>query len=188
MATAAERWAIEAAARPSEAHAFAIALRDGAATPRARSDAIHFFTMLHAPPPVAPQRAAMASPHDRWLAAFAAAFEGERRWLSDCAARTIPPRPDLALARQEAALRQQRQALLTLAGLDRPGTALGAMAALAADWPHLRRALDGSEAPAFDPPELVEDRAVAFGMAQLAAIHRSVWDILEARQAARLPR
>jgi hypothetical protein len=188
MATAAERWETGAAERPSLTHPFAMALRSGSAAPRARSDAVHFFMLLHAPPPVAPQRAAMVAPHDRWLAAFASRFEDERRWIADCAARSIPPRPDLALTRQELALRQQRQALLALAGLERPGTALGAMAALAADWPYLRAALDGSDTPAFDVPDLAADRAVAFGMAQLAAIHHAVWDIVEARQGARLPR
>ena len=186
MATAADRWASEAAERPSQTHPLAIALQTGLPPRRARSDAIHFFTLLHAPAPAVPQRAADGAPHDRWLAGFATVFESERRWLADCAARSVAPRPDLALTRDELALRQQRHALLALASLERPGAALGAMVALAADWRYLRRALDGSEPAAFGAPALIADRAVSFGMAQLAAIHRSIWDLVEARQAARL--
>jgi hypothetical protein len=98
-----------------------------------------------------------------------------------------------------------RHALETLATSERDGCALGAVTALVGDWWPIRRLLDraatraGIECPAPSLPdeasviaaiEVVSDnpasaRALAFGGQQLLLQHRGLFDLLEARTAAR---
>lgn len=186
---------IDAAAAASRGHPHAARVAAVAADHPARVEAVHFFALLHAERPSPAGAAAAADPH-RWVARFAEQFEEDRRWLARAAvAGAAPSRTDLT--RHELLVRGQREALLTLARSDRVGCALGAVAALAADWPAVRAALSHEPVRAIDPQavDAVEAaamspaarRAIGFGMAQMLAVHRTLWDLLEARQAASLP-
>ena len=86
-----------------------------------------------------------------------------------------------------------------------PGCALGAATALMADWPSVREVLDraadriGMPRPAMTLPEVdsiirvindgtdgpASERALAFGGEQLLLQNRGLFDLLEARAAAR---
>ena len=161
----------------------------------ALAEAVHFFALLHAERPSVATVAAAVDPHP-WVARFATAFEDERNWLGRAAVKVAAPRRG-DLSRHEMLVRGQRDAMLTLARSDRAGCALGAVAALACDWPALRMVL--SRAPVGDLDVSVLDaltaaatspvarRAIGFGVAQMMAVHRNLWDLLEARQAASLP-
>lgn len=186
---------VDAAAAASRRHPHATRVAAVGADHPARVEAVHFFTLLHAERPSAAAAAAAADPH-RWVARFAEEFEDDRRWLARAAvAGAAPSRSDLT--RHEMLVRGQREAMLTLARSDRAGCALGAVSALAADWPAIRatlaqqppgdidpRIVDSLEAAAMSP---AARRAVGFGVAQMLAVHRTLWDLLEARQAASLP-
>ena len=186
---------VEAAAAASRRHPHAAVVGGVAAQHPARVEAVHFFTLLHAERPSAAAAAAAADPH-HWVARFAERFEEDRQWLARAAvAGASPSRSDLT--RHELLVRGQREAMLTLARSDRAGCALGAVAALAADWPAVRAAL-AQEPPREVDPHLVDAieaaamspaarRAIGFGVAQMLAVHRTLWDLLEARQAASLP-
>ena len=191
-----------AASAVSATHPLARALRrdasPGPSLDRARADAVHFFALLHVRPPGAATTSAAADSH--WATGFAASFSHERRWLADISLIAEPPRPSPDLGRHEALLRDLHSAMTRLVRLERPGAALGALAALAADWPALCAALAG--APLAAVPELgmcaaeiavlaadpATARALRFGADQMAGVHRAVWDLVEARQAIRLPR
>lgn len=186
---------IDAAGAASRSHPHAA--RDGAAPTDhpARIEAVHFFTLLHAERPSAATVAAAVDSHP-WVTRFAVQFEADRGWLARATvAAAAPCRIDLT--RHEQLVRGQREAMLTLARSDRAGCALGAVAALAADWPAVRAALSREPAREIDP-RIVDAvgaaavapsgrRAIGFGVAQMIAIHRTLWDLLEARQAASLP-
>ena len=108
-------------------------------------------------------------------------------------------------AETEASLLAARHALETLANSERKGCALGAATALVVDWLTIRRMLDRVAARAgIDPPpatlpdddsvvtaiEVASDtpaseRALAFGGEQLLLQNRGLFDLLEARAAAR---
>ena len=186
---------VEAAAAASRSHPHAASVATVAPDHPARVEAVHFFTLLHAERPSAATVAATADPH-RWVARFAAAFEADRSWLARAAvAGAAPCRADLT--RHELLVRHQREAMLTLARSDRAGCALGAVAALAVDWPTVRVTLSGEVRREVDPQiayaievaamSPAARRAIGFGVAQMIAIHRTLWDLLEARQAASLP-
>ena len=159
------------------------------------AEAVHFFTLLHAERPSAAALAATVDPSP-WLTRFAAAFDGEREWLAHAVvAAGAPRRTDLS--RHELLVRGQRDAMLTLARSDRAGCALGTVAALACDWPMVRATLARDPVREVDPTIVdalaaaatsrAAQRAIGFGVAQMLAVHRSLWDLLEARQAASLP-
>jgi hypothetical protein len=186
---------VDAAAAASRRHPHAARVAAAAADDPARVEAVHFFTLLHAERPSAAAAAAAADPH-RWVARFAEQFEEDRRWLARAAIAGAAPSRS-GLTRHELLVRSQREAMLTLAKSDRVGCALGAVSALAADWPAVRatlaqqppreidpRIVDSLEAAAMSP---AARRAIGFGVAQMLAVHRTLWDLLEARQAASLP-
>ncbi|MDO9487475.1 MAG: hypothetical protein Q7J32_03805 [Sphingomonadaceae bacterium] len=186
---------VEAAAAATRQHPHAATVASAPGDHPVRIEAVHFFTLLHAERPSAAGAAAAADPH-RWVTRFAAAFEADRSWLARAAvAGAAPRRADLT--RHELLVRQQREAMLTLARSDRAGCALGAVAALAVDWPAVRATLSGEAGREIDPmiADTIEAaamspaarRAIGFGVAQMIAIHRTLWDLLEARQAASLP-
>ncbi|MFC3713614.1 DUF6975 family protein [Sphingoaurantiacus capsulatus] len=192
-AFAGELIATAAAATRSHAHAVSVAL--ASSDDPSRVEALHFFALLHAERPSVAAMAASVDP-DRWLASFAERFEAERAWIGRSTITVAAPRRT-DLSRHEHLVRGQREAMLTLARSDRAGCALGAVAALAADWPALRSALAG-EVPEHADIEIAtaiaavahspaSRRAIGFGAAQMTAIHRTLWDLLEARQAASLP-
>ena len=159
------------------------------------AEAVHFFTLLHAERPSAAATASAIDPSP-WLARFVTAFESERDWLAHALiASGAPRRADRS--RHEMLVRSQRDAMLTLARSDRAGCALGAMAALACDWPAVRATLARDAMREIDPAIVdalaaaatsrAAQRAIGFGVAQMLAVHRTLWDLLEARQAASLP-
>jgi hypothetical protein len=102
-------------------------------------------------------------------------------------------------------LLSQRHAIETLAKSERRGCALGAATALMADWPAIRAVLDraadrvGMQKPAMVLPDqdsitrvigegtdgIASERALAFGGQQLLLQNRGLFDLLEARAAAR---
>jgi hypothetical protein len=99
----------------------------------------------------------------------------------------------------------QRHAIETLAKSERRGCALGAATALMADWPAIRAVLDraadriGMQKPALTLPDTdsvvrvigdgtdgpASERALGFGGEQLLLQNRGLFDLLEARAAAR---
>jgi len=115
----------------------------------------------------------------------------------------IPSTP--GAAETESTLLAQRHALEILARSERSGCALGAATALVSDWWPIRRLLDraaaraGIEAPAPSLPDeasivaVVDSecaspaggRALAFGAEQMLLQNRGLFDLLEARAAAR---
>lgn len=186
---------LEAAAAASRLHPHALRVAAADALDPARAEAIHFFTLLHAEPPSAATVAAAVEPHP-WVARFALGFEADRDWLARAAiAGAAPCRSELT--RHELLVRGQREAMVTLVTSDRAGCSLGAIAALAADWPAVRATLAREPAAEVDTciAEAIEAaalsaparRAIGFGAAQMLAVHRTLWDLLEARQAASLP-
>lgn len=140
-----------------------------------------------------------------WLTAVAEGFADERGYLARLVAAAGPLPSTPGQAGSAAALVGQRHALAMLARSDRGGCAVGAVAALAGDWRHVRAVLDSAAdrfgvtpAPWTLPPD--EDaaavrealaahpgtqRAMAFGAQQLLAQTRGLWDLLEARASAR---
>lgn len=186
---------VDTALAGSRSHRHAMRVANAFSDDPALSEAIHFFALLHAERPSAASVAAGvdASP---WLTRFAAAFDSERAWLARATIlKALPRRNDLS--RHEQLVRGQREAMLTLARSDRAGCALGAVAALACDWPGVRAALSRDPRREFDRSVIdalaaaavspAARRAIGFGCAQMLAVHRTLWDLLEARQAASLP-
>lgn len=186
---------VDMAVAASRSHRHATRLAGACSDDPALADAIHFFALLHAERPSAPAAAAAAD-GSPWLARFADGFDADRAWLARLNVGAGAPRRH-DLSRHEMIVRGQRDAMLTLVRSDRSGCALGAVAALACDWPAVRDALareasrevdagvvDALAAAAVSP---AARRAIGFGAAQMLAVHRTLWDLLEARQAASLP-
>lgn len=172
------------------------------------ADAAHFLSILHGQHPGVVELASMktALPQARnWLEQAERGFASERLFLSQLvvAAGPLPSTPDHD--KSEAAVLNQRHAIETLARSERAGCALGAAMALALDWPPIRAVLIAAaekldvEAPrsalpvdgdtfaladALDADPAIH-RAVAFGAEQILAQHRGLWNLLEARVAAR---
>ncbi|MDE0879605.1 MAG: hypothetical protein OSB00_13230 [Sphingomonas bacterium] len=192
----------------SEPHPFSAALAGGRANARDLSDAVHAICAVHGQLPgladealvrcVQPDAAA-------WLEAIAEGFASERAYLALLAAAVGPVPSTPAQAQTETALIGARHAIEMLAKSERVGCATGAIAALVADWPAIRRVLDraadrfGVDAPASAMPIESEtatsmamlgatpaiERAISFGAQQLYAQHRGLFDLLESRSSAR---
>ncbi len=184
-------------------------LRAGPDSARNLGDAVHFLCALHGRFPGVIDLAAartLEAPARIWLSEAEPAVSVERHYLSQLAVAvgSVPSTPGGRSS--EAAMVHQRNALSTLAQSDRRGCALGAALAFALDWNRIRSLLDRvAERVGMDPPpcqlgnddelRLVAEaagdspaleRALLFGAQQLALQHRGVWDLLEARQQARL--
>ncbi|PTQ10336.1 hypothetical protein CLG96_13830 [Sphingomonas oleivorans] len=172
------------------------------------ADAAHYLCMLHGRRPgltdLAANRTESPDAHN-WLMTVSAGFEHERAYLArlTVAAGPVPATPGQAAT--DAAVLGQRQALEMLFRSDRRGCALGAALGLVLDWHAVRPLLD-AVAKRFDvrvPPMILPDtisatelaeriadtptieRAMLFGAAQILAQHRGLWNLLEARRAAR---
>jgi hypothetical protein len=194
----------------SGGHPYTVApeLTDGREATRNLADAAHYLCVLHGRFPGVIDHAATRTAHPAalgWLSAAAEAFVAERALLTRLAVATGPQPSTPGQAESEAAVLQQRHALEMLARSDRNGCALGAAFALALDWIAVRRVLDAAarrvslDAPACALPNEEEtrtvamafaetpalERAMSFGAQQILAQHRGLWDLLEARQAAR---
>jgi hypothetical protein len=191
----------------SAAHGWARHLTTAHAATRDLADAVHALCALHGAYPGVIDRAAEndSSVAREWLAGAAAGFAVERGWVAQVtsAAGPLPSTP--GQAETEAAFTAQSHALDMLARSDRTGCAAGAAVALTLDWPIMRAVLDnaakraGLSVPASGLPDEDEtaiivsiasesaatERAMTFGTQQLLAQHRGLWDLLEARAAAR---
>jgi hypothetical protein len=186
---------VDTATAASRSHPHARRVTAAYSDDPALAEAIHFFALLHAERPSIATVALTAEPHP-WLERVAATFDSERAWLTRATiAKAAPRRHDLS--RHELVVRGQREAMLTLARSDRAGCALGAAAALACDWPAVRAALSRDALREIDPGVVdalaaaaatpATRRAIGFGVAQMLGVHRTLWDLLEARQAVSLP-
>ncbi|WP_375382889.1 DUF6975 family protein [uncultured Sphingomonas sp.] len=160
------------------------------------SDAVHAVCLLHGHHPgLVDHAAARAEAVPDWLPEAASSFAAERAWLAGlvAAAGPLPSTPGQAEA--EATISGQRHAFDMLAGSDRAGCALGAVAALLLDWVAIHRLLDVAalrfgvvpQPYAFVHPGIVEShrRAALFAGQQVLAQHRGLWQLLESRAAAR---
>jgi len=172
------------------------------------ADAVHLLCSLHGRYPglieMALQRCPKGPVQD-WLARASEAFERERLYLVRLTSAVGPLPSTPGAAETESSLVAARHALETLAMSERNGCALGSATALVGDWWPIRRLLDraaarvGTEAPAPSLPDeasvvavidqgsesAASARALAFGGEQLLLQHRALFDLLEARAAAR---
>ena len=201
----------QAADHSLASHAHLAALVDGGAPDIARDlcDAVHLLCSLYGSHPglvdIA-QSSCPTGPARKWLASVTEQFERERLYLVRLTAAIGPLPSTPAAAETEAALMAQRHALETLAQSERRGCSVGAVAALLVDWRALRPLLDrgarrvGMDIPASHLPDAASigpaiaatvdgvamERAMRFGAEQLVLQHRGLFDLLEARAAARL--
>ncbi len=172
------------------------------------ADAAHYLCLLHGRYPGVVDFAAerTAEPEARnWLANAVDGFAQERIFLAHLTAAAGPQPSTAGHTAAEQAVLAQRHAIETLAQSERSGCALGAAVALVLDWSEIRAVLDAAaEKLSVDAPEstlpdadaalAVVDtigatssvrRAIAFGAEQVFTQHRGLWDLLEAREAAR---
>jgi len=172
------------------------------------ADAVHLLCSLHGRYPglmeIALQRCPTGDAKG-WLDHAGEAFERERLYLVRLTSAVGPLPSTPGSAETEASLLAARHALETLASSERKGCALGAATSLVGDWWPIRRLLDrassrvGLECPAPSLPDeasIIEvihrasdtpasERALSFGGEQLLLQHRALFDLLEARAAAR---
>lgn len=204
----AERVARFVHADGSAAHVIPERLSRGGAAVRDIADALHQLCMLHGRHPGVVDLATGATNNpaaDDWLAHAGAAFVEERAYLIRVAAAAGPPPGTPGQAAAEAALATQRHAVDLLSRSVRPGCALGAAIAVTLDWPVIRRPLDAAAErmgiaviPCTLPTlgqtlHLIEavaigaavERAMTFGVQQLLAQHRGLWDLVAARAESR---
>ena len=172
------------------------------------ADTIHAICVLHGRQPGILDHAlerSSGSPAQGWLEVAIEGFAVERAFLAKLASAAGPLPSTPGQAASEAAIAGQRHALDMLAQSDRTGCAIGAAIALVTDWSVMRCVLDaaavrfGLAVPTFALPSsavtaaVVDDvagnpaveRAMAFGVQQVLAQHRGLWDLLEARASAR---
>lgn len=184
-------------------------LRNGRFATRNLADAVHYLTSLHGRFPGVVDIAAnrVATPGaGSWLVKASDGFAAERNYLTKLVVAAGPQPSTPGQAECEAAVIGQRHALEMLAQSDREGCAIGAAIALVLDWHGLRAVLDiaavrmsvdipdcllPDEQEARDIIALIAkspsvERAMSFGAQQLIGQHRGLWDLLEARQLARL--
>lgn len=184
------------------------ALMQSSASLRDIADAVHALCVIHGAFPGIVDRACTGTldPGARdWLEQAATTMSAERALLVrlTAAAGPLPSTPGQAAS--QAAILGQRHALEMLAQSDRAGCAAGTALAFVLDWAAVRGVLDGCAArmalPADAPfseaaTEAIAvlraivatpsvERAMAFGAQQMLAQHRGLWQLLEARAAAR---
>ena len=180
----------------------------GHSASRDLSDAVHLFCAIYGRHPGLIELSLQSCGDDgarEWLRATSNAFERERLFLVRLTSAVGPLPSTPGAAQTESTLLAQRHALETLVGSERRGCALGAVTALAADWPSIRavlaRAADrlGVEVPASALPEIdsvvaaIDDgvdgvgpeRALGFGGQQMLLQNRGLMDLIEARAEAR---
>ena len=194
----------------SHGHPHRVALVTGRDRHSARdlADAIHLLCALYGRHPGLIELAlsnCAAGPVRDWLREASDAYERERLYLVRLTAAVGPLPSTPGAAATEAALVSGRHAIETLARSERNGCALGAATALMADWPAVRGVLDraadrmGVQIPAIILPDggsviaviqrgvesVAAERALGFGAEQLLLQNRGLFDLLEARAAAR---
>ncbi len=196
------------AADGTAAHRFPPRLARGHVPPQDVADALHQLAALHARHPGVIDHVMNGQTDPAlqpWLRTAAAAFADERAYLVRLAAAAGPAPSTPGQAAAEAAMAAQRHAIDLLAQSTRPGSAIGTAAALVLEWPAIRLPLDAaasrlgiapvpSDLPSSDDTLRLLDslatgpgivRAMAFGVQQLLAQHRGLWDLLAARAEAR---
>src|SRR5438309_7415994 len=172
------------------------------------ADAVHLLCSLHGRYPGLIEMALQRCPKGEarsWLDRASEAFERERLYVVRLTSAVGPLPSTPGAVETETSLVAARHALETLAMSERKGCALGAATAFVRDWWPIRRLLDraatcaGIESPAPSLPDeasvlaVIEHgaatpasaRALAFGGEQLLLQHRALFDLLEARAAAR---
>ena len=194
----------------SARHAHLAALIDasGPSAPRDIADAVHLLCSVHGHHPGLIELALQLTPKgpaNQWLGRAADAFERERLYLVRLTAAVGPLPSTPGAAETETTLLAQCHALEILARSERRGCALGAATALVSDWWPIRRLLDraaarvGIESPAPSLPDEASvvdaietecdtpasERALGFGAEQMLLQNRGLFDLLEARAAAR---
>ena len=198
------------AAQGSADHAYRLSLlsANGPNAARDLGDAVHLFCSLYGRHPGLIELAlnnCPAGPVRDWLREASDAYERERLYLVRLTAAVGPLPSTPGAAETEATLVGQRHAIETLARSERRGCALGAATALMADWASVRAVLDraadrmGMQKPQLTLPDqdsivrviadgtdgMASERALGFGGEQLLLQNRGLFDLLEARAAAR---
>ena len=194
----------------SAAHAYYTELVTDVAEPDSAdfADLAHFLCLLHGRFPGVIDHALGHSAADsmrNWLIEAGNAFVAERALLTRL---TVAAGPIASTAGHDlcnAAVSEARQALETLAQSDRKGCAFGAAYALVNEWTCMRKILhriavrcDVPARPSTLPDtgnthimldafsrNLPLTRAITFGVAQMLAQHRALWDLLQARRDSR---
>lgn len=189
-------------------HRLALLSASGPAANRDLADAVHLFCSLYGRYPGLIEIAlnnCPTGPVRDWLREASDAYERERLYLVRLTASVGPLPSTPGAAETEATMVGQRHAIETLARSERRGCALGAATALMADWPVVRAVLDraadriGVQKPAMTLPDvdsivrvigdgtdgMASERALGFGGEQLLLQNRGLFDLLEARAAAR---
>ncbi|MEO7786457.1 MAG: hypothetical protein ABIR77_01340 [Sphingomicrobium sp.] len=190
-------------------HLASLLAASGPNAARDLADAVHLLCNLYGRHPGLIDLALAGSatgPARAWLAEASDHYERERLYLVRLASAVGPLPSTPGAAQTENALQSQRHAIETLARSERRGCALGAATALLADWVAIRPLLDraaaraGVEAPLPSLPgeasiarviaaavdTASSERALSFGAEQLLLQHRALFDLLEARAAARV--
>jgi hypothetical protein len=199
---------VEADGCADHPHRLALLAASGPAANRDLADCVHLFCSLYGRYPglieIALNNCA-AGPVRDWLRDASDAYERERLYLVRLTASVGPLPSTPGAAATEGTLVGQRHAIETLAMSERRGCALGAATALMADWPAVRGVFDraadriGIQKPALVLPDqesivrvisdgtdgLASERALGFGGEQLLLQNRGLFDLLEARAAAR---
>src|SRR4029453_6411706 len=195
----------------SAEHPYRVRLMSASGPTHARdlADAVHLFCSLYGRHPGLIELAlnnCPAGPVRDWLKEASDAYERERLYLVRLTASVGPLPSTPGAAETEAALVAARHAIETRAGGERRGCALGAATALMGDWPAIRAVLDraadrvGMQRPALTLPEpdsivrvigdgtdgAASERALGFGGEQLLLQNRGLFDLIEARAAARI--
>lgn len=183
-------------------------LNRGPFAARNLADAAHYLCLLQGRQPGVIDFAAdrTAEPGARqWLNAAVNGFGRERVFLAQLTVAAGPQPSTTGHTASESAVLAQRHAIETLAQSERKGCALGAAVALVIDWREIRTVLNAAAAklsvdtPGCQLPDSEESyamidrldgspalrRAIAFGAEQVLVQHRGLWDLLEAREAAR---
>ena len=199
---------VEAEGCADHPHRLALLNAGGPAANRDLADCVHLYCSIYGRYPGLIEIAlnnCVAGRVREWLREASDAYERERLYLVRLTSSVGPLPSTPAAAETEATLVSQRHAIETLAKSERRGCALGAATALIADWPSIRGVFDraadriGMQKPALILPDtdsivrvisegtdgLASERALGFGGEQLLLQNRGLFDLLEARAAAR---
>jgi hypothetical protein len=199
---------VEADGCADHPHRQALLNAGGPAANRDLADCVHLFCSLYGRYPGLIEIAlnnCVAGPVREWLREASDAYERERLYLVRLTASVGPLPSTPGAAETEATLVSQRHAIETLAKSERRGCALGAATALMADWASVRAVFDRAadrismQKPVLTLPDtesivrvigdgtdgLASERALGFGGEQLLLQNRGLFDLLEARAAAR---
>ncbi len=190
----------------SGSHEFVAGIAGGAKISRETlADVLHLLGLLHGTRPSVFEivHQSPLAPSLEWLSAAARSFARERDLLSQLVMAAGPPPSRAGQTGVEIAVDATRNALVTLAGSDRLGCAVGAAVALLMDWetistalrrisismdikpidrhgewPNRKESLAVIKAAASVPGG---ERAVRFGFQTLLAQHFAFWNIVQSR-------